>query len=70
MTRVYSQGGPLPDVPAADIEHLAREMAAEGRTLRDACPYPWGTPAAHHFTAVFFLAGGAMDDGDDDEVQA
>ena len=42
----------------AQVAAEARALAAEGRSLDDACPYPWGTPAATHFRAVFLLAGG------------
>lgn len=44
----------------ARIEHEARSAVTIGMTLEEACPYPWRTPAADHFTAVFILAGGRV----------
>jgi hypothetical protein len=35
------------------IEQLARQAAREGTGLRDACPYPFNTPEAIHFAAVW-----------------
>ena len=42
------------------IEREARRAAQAGALLRDACPYPWGTEAEKHFTAVFLVAGGKV----------
>lgn len=38
------------------IEREARDAAHRGESLNDACPYPFGTDAAHHFQAVYQLA--------------
>lgn len=38
------------------IERAATDAAAAGRTIDDACPYPFGSPAADHFKAVYLLA--------------
>lgn len=37
----------------ARIEREAQQAAREGLSLRDACPYPWHSEAAHLFTEVF-----------------
>lgn len=66
--KTYNQGAHLPPARADEIERIARETADAGRTLGDACPYPWRTPAAEHFTAHFFLAGGLMDECDEHDA--
>ena len=38
------------------IDKQATQAAKQGRSLNDACPYPFGTEAADHFTAVFLVA--------------
>ena len=43
-------------VPKDRIGREAREAARKGLSLDDACPYPWGTPAADHFKAVYYAA--------------
>ena len=43
-------------VDKAWIERLARQAAAEGVPIRDACPYPFSSPAGQHFVAVYALA--------------
>jgi hypothetical protein len=43
----------LPPERKEYIEELARQAAREGAGLRDACPYPFGTPEAMHFAAVW-----------------
>lgn len=53
------QGQPIM-VCRAGIERDARRAAQAGVLLRDACPYPWGTEAEEHFTAVFMTAGGRV----------
>lgn len=40
----------------ARIEREARDAAARGESLNDACPYPFGTADALHFTAIYLLA--------------
>lgn len=45
----------------AAIEHAARNAARGGATLRDACPYPFGTEAEEVFTAAFQRAGGRVE---------
>lgn len=37
----------------AAIERRAREEAARHSDINDACPYPWGTPAAEAFKKEF-----------------
>lgn len=37
------------------IEREAKAAAHAGKSLDDACPYPWGTDAATHFKAVYLL---------------
>jgi hypothetical protein len=38
------------------IEREARDAAARGLSLDEACPYPFGTDQADHFKAVYLLA--------------
>lgn len=38
------------------IEKQATEAAQQGKSLRDACPYPFATPAGEHFMAAYWLA--------------
>ena len=38
------------------IERQATEAAGQGLSLDDACPYPFGSPAADHFKAIYTLA--------------
>lgn len=38
------------------IDKQATAAAQQGRSLDDACPYPFGTEAADHFKAVYLLA--------------
>ena len=38
------------------IERQATEAAGQGLSLDDACPYPFGSPAADHFRAIYTLA--------------
>lgn len=40
----------------ARIEREARDAVARGESINDACPYPFGTAEALHFTAVYLLA--------------
>lgn len=35
------------------IERQATEAAGAGKTLNESCPYPFGSPAADHFKAVY-----------------
>ena len=37
------------------IERQATEAAAKGLSINDSCPYPFGSPAADHFKAVYLL---------------
>lgn len=37
------------------IERQAKTAAQAGKSINDACPYPFGTPAAMHFKAVYAL---------------
>lgn len=47
----------MTDIVSKDrIEREAREAARKGLSLADACPYPWGTPAADHFKAAYLCA--------------
>lgn len=43
-------------VPKSTIEHHATQAAAKGLTIDESCPYPFGTPPADHFKAVYLLA--------------
>lgn len=59
--RTYSQGrvfGTDQHVPASRIDAEARAAAAAGKSLLDACPYPFASDAGLHFKAVFLHAGG------------
>lgn len=38
------------------IEREARAAAQAGRSLNDACPYPFASEAGMHFKAVYLLA--------------
>ena len=38
------------------IEKQATQAAQQGQSLRDACPYPFETPAGEHFMAAYWLA--------------
>jgi hypothetical protein len=51
-------------VSKATIEKQAAEAASEGKTINDACPYPFGTEAADHFKAVYLLALPKAQQGD------
>lgn len=61
--RRYHQGT-LKGIPVYangdQIAHEAREAAAAGVVLKDACPYIFGTEAEKHFTAIFLLHGGRL----------
>lgn len=47
----------MTDIVSKDrIERDAREAFVKGLSLADACPYPWGTPAADHFKAAYYAA--------------
>jgi hypothetical protein len=46
----------LPIPPRDVIEQQARDAAAAGQTLNDACPYPFTSPAGMHFAAVYALS--------------
>lgn len=46
----------LPVPPKDVIERQAREAAAAGTELRDACPYPFSSDAGKHFIATYLLA--------------
>lgn len=46
----------IPVPPKATVEQQAREAAAAGRSLNDACPYPFNSEAGRHFAAVYLLA--------------
>lgn len=39
--------------PIATIELEAKEAALKYSDINDACPYPWGSDAAHAFKAAF-----------------
>jgi hypothetical protein len=44
-------------VPSREvIEQQARNAAAAGQSLNDACPYPFNSDAGRHFTAIYLLA--------------
>lgn len=45
---------PVPEKPV--IEQQAREAAAAGLSLNEACPYPFNSDAGRHFAAVYLLA--------------
>lgn len=61
--RRYHQGT-LKGIPVFangdQIASEAREAAAAGVVLKDACPYIFGTEAEKHFTAIFLLHGGRL----------
>lgn len=38
------------------IEQQAHEAVRKGKSLNDACPYPFTSEAGHHFTATFLIA--------------
>lgn len=38
------------------IEREARAAAQAGKSLNDACPYPFHSPAGMHFSAVYLVA--------------
>lgn len=62
-TRRYHQGTyhGIPAFAHGDvIQREAREAAAAGVVLKDACPYIFGTEAEKHFTAIFLLHGGRL----------
>jgi hypothetical protein len=40
----------------ARIEREATEAARAGHTLDHSCRYPWHTPEAMHFKAIYLLA--------------
>lgn len=46
----------IPVPPKADIEEQARAAATAGRSLNEACPYPFESEAGRHFVAVYLLA--------------
>ena len=43
-------------VSKATIEKRATEAAQQGKSLNDACPYPFASEAGMHFTAVYLPA--------------
>lgn len=51
---------PEPIESIASIEARAKAAAKVYSDINDACPYPFGTDAAHHFKAAFFAARAAM----------
>lgn len=40
-------------IPIATIQREAKLAAQKYSDINDACPYPFGTDAAHHFKAAF-----------------
>lgn len=46
----------FPKTPLIVVEQQAREAAAAGLPLRDACPYPFGTGEGMHYAAVYLLS--------------
>lgn len=57
---VIGHGALAHTVSASMIEREARTAAAAGRTLNDACPYPFSSSAGQHFKAIFIHAGGKV----------
>lgn len=53
-TSLYDGGNGL-QVAGHRIEAEAMAAAQAGQSLLEACPHPWGTKAADHFRAVWFL---------------
>lgn len=51
---------PEPIESIASIEARAKAAALIYSDINDACPYPFGTDAAHHFKAAFFDARAAL----------
>lgn len=43
-------------VSKTTIERQAQDAARAGRSLNDACPYPFASEAGVHFKAVYLLA--------------
>lgn len=43
-------------VSIATIEREARTAAQEGKSLNDACPYPFSTPEGDHFRTCYHAA--------------
>ena len=46
----------FPITPKDTIEREAREAAQRGDSINDACRYPFGSPQADHFKAVYLLS--------------
>jgi hypothetical protein len=51
---------PEPIESITSIEARAKAAALVYSDIKDACPYPFGTDAAHHFKAVFLEARAAI----------
>ncbi len=43
-------------ISKARIEREAREAARAGKSLDEACPYPWASDAAMHFKAAYLCS--------------
>lgn len=61
ITSSYSDIKTMPEhiESIASIEARAKAAAKVYSDINDACPYPFGTDAAHHFKAAFFAARAA-----------
>lgn len=53
--KVYSPGYGKTDIEGTLIEAEAKAAADAGHSLAYACPYPFCSPAGHHFVAVYYL---------------
>ena len=49
---------PMPEMIVAieTIEKQAQEAPQQGKSLNEACPYPFSTEAGRHFKAVYLQA--------------
>jgi hypothetical protein len=50
-------------IPIERIRREARAAAQEHANINDACPYPFGSDAAHAFQQAFAEARAALDGG-------
>ena len=53
--RYRCAGAHQPAVLTSLIEQQAKDAAKANQALYDACPYPFGSEAGQHFSAVWFL---------------
>lgn len=55
ITRTKCAGPGRPPIDRDLIDTEAKAAALAGKSLCDACPYPFHTQAGQHFTAVWFV---------------